>query len=77
MKMSKWKAKCCPRCGGDIFLDIDEYSWVDHCLQCGYVRTRVGQSCPVCHDEMVFDADDYKCNTCGHVSKALERKEVW
>ena len=31
-----WKFKGCPRCGGDIYLDQDESSWYEHCLQCGY-----------------------------------------
>jgi ribosomal protein S27AE len=75
--MPKWKAKSCPRCGGDIFLDIDEHSWIDHCLQCGYVRTRSGEPCPLCHEEMVYEADGYKCIQCGHTSKAPVRKEVW
>ena len=35
--MPKWKLKDCPRCGGDIFMDIDENGWLGHCLQCGYV----------------------------------------
>jgi len=31
-----WKFKSCPKCGGDIFLDSDQYGWFEHCLQCGY-----------------------------------------
>lgn len=26
--------KTCPRCGGDLFYDLDERSW--WCLQCGH-----------------------------------------
>lgn len=33
-----WKLKRCPRCGGDIFLDKDQYTWYMQCLQCGYLR---------------------------------------
>ncbi len=35
--MPRWKLKDCPRCGGDIFMDIDENGWLGHCLQCGYM----------------------------------------
>jgi ribosomal protein S27AE len=35
--MPRWKLKECPRCGGDIFMDIDENGWLGHCLQCGYM----------------------------------------
>jgi ribosomal protein S27AE len=34
--MANWKLKCCPRCGGDVFMDTDEGDWFAHCLQCGY-----------------------------------------
>jgi ribosomal protein S27AE len=33
-----WKFRSCPRCGGDIFLDSEEHTWFEHCLQCGYAR---------------------------------------
>ncbi len=35
--MPRWKLKDCPRCGGDVFMDIDEGGWLGHCLQCGYM----------------------------------------
>ncbi len=35
--MPRWKLKDCPRCSGDIFMDIDENGWLGHCLQCGYM----------------------------------------
>jgi ribosomal protein S27AE len=35
--MPRWKLKDCPRCGGDVFMDIDENGWLGHCLQCGYM----------------------------------------
>lgn len=31
-----WKLKSCPRCGGDVFIDRDEYGWYEQCLQCSY-----------------------------------------
>lgn len=31
-----WRLKSCPRCGGDTYIDKDEYSWHERCLQCGY-----------------------------------------
>ena len=34
--MTKWKAKGCPRCGGDMFMDRDMDSWYQQCLQCSY-----------------------------------------
>ena len=27
--------KICPKCGGNIFIDKDIYSWYEECLQCG------------------------------------------
>jgi ribosomal protein S27AE len=36
--MVTWKLRSCPRCGGDLFLDRDIYSWYEQCVQCGYVR---------------------------------------
>lgn len=35
--MVTWKIKSCPRCGGDMFLDMDRDKYLDHCLQCGYL----------------------------------------
>ena len=26
----------CPRCGGKLITDRDEYGWFQDCLQCGY-----------------------------------------
>jgi hypothetical protein len=28
----------CSRCGGNIFLDSDQYGWFEHCLRCGHTR---------------------------------------
>jgi len=30
-----WRLKGCQRCGGDVFIDKDEYGWYQECLQCG------------------------------------------
>ena len=34
--MAIWKLKGCPRCGGDLYLDNDEYDWYETCLQCSF-----------------------------------------
>ena len=34
--MAMWKLSKCPRCGGNIFLDIDIDGWFEECLQCSY-----------------------------------------
>lgn len=39
--MVMWKIKSCPRCGGDMFLDIDIDACFDHCLQCGYLLEKL------------------------------------
>jgi hypothetical protein len=27
----------CPKCGGNVYLDVDiEYGWVEQCLQCSF-----------------------------------------
>lgn len=41
-----WKIKECPKCRGDMFVDIDEDGMFNHCLQCGYVGN-IESSCPV------------------------------
>jgi hypothetical protein len=32
------ESKKCPKCGGDMYIDVDEDVWFDHCLQCGFMR---------------------------------------
>jgi hypothetical protein len=32
------KLKGCPKCGGDVRIDHDEYGWFEQCIQCGYTR---------------------------------------
>ena len=29
--------KRCPRCNGNLFVELDE-KWQTHCLQCGYIH---------------------------------------
>ena len=31
-----WRLKSCPRCGGDTYINKDDYGWHEQCLQCGY-----------------------------------------
>lgn len=33
-----WRSKNCPKCGGDIFLEMDctDGEWYEYCLQCSY-----------------------------------------
>jgi len=70
--MAMWKARSCPKCGGDIFLDIDEDTWFDHCLQCGYICRRANAECPECGSEMYFNMGRYYCRHCGHISELRE-----
>lgn len=68
--MVMWKMRGCPKCGGDIFLDIDGNTLLDHCLQCGYVNPKPKEVCPHCSLEMITDKyeDDefYYCIKCGY-----------
>jgi len=51
----RWKLKDCPRCGGDIFMDIDENGWLGHCLQCGYMgRAAARMPEPLVREVAVF-----------------------
>jgi len=71
--MVMWKAKGCPKCGGDIFLDIDEHIWFDHCLQCGYIRPSSDIECPQCGCDIVIDkyggSKRYQCSHCGYTGE--------
>jgi ribosomal protein S27AE len=66
--MAMWRAKSCPKCSGDTFLDIDEDTWFDHCLQCGYMGVKSKVVCPNCGDEMRLKDVSYLCRHCGHIS---------
>ena len=71
--MVMWKAKGCPKCGGDIFLDIDEDIWFDHCLQCGYMGISSDMVCPQCGCEILLEkagsSKFYYCSHCGHTDE--------
>ena len=30
------KLNGCPRCGGAVLIDRDQYGWYEQCLNCGY-----------------------------------------
>jgi hypothetical protein len=32
----------CPKCGGNMFLDMDSFGWYEQCLQCGF-SSHLGQ----------------------------------
>lgn len=27
----------CPKCGGSVYLDSDQFGWYEQCLQCGFI----------------------------------------
>lgn len=29
--------KSCPKCGGDMLVDKDQYGWYEQCMQCGFL----------------------------------------
>ena len=36
MNMVRWKFKSCPRCGGDMYLEVDTEGWFWDCVLCGF-----------------------------------------
>ena len=32
------RLKSCPRCKGDLVLDLDQWGLYEQCIQCGYLR---------------------------------------
>ncbi len=38
MQRGVFLGKKCPKCGGNVYLDIDEQDWYEECLQCSYIR---------------------------------------
>jgi len=34
--MVRWRVKGCPRCGGDMYLEIEVGGWSWDCLLCGF-----------------------------------------
>ena len=73
-----WKTNSCLKCGGDVFLDIDEDIWFDHCLQCGYMRINQDLTCPQCDCNMLIDIDKdgisqfYHCSQCGYIVESYD-----
>lgn len=37
MQKSGFVARKCPKCGGSVYLDSDQFGWFEQCLQCGLV----------------------------------------
>lgn len=74
--MVMWRTKSCPRCGGDIFIDVEDNTLFDHCLQCSYMRPRLSQPCPECGFGMYCESAGGRkylhCSNCGH-SVELQR----
>jgi len=32
------KLKGCPRCKGDVVVELDQFGWYEECIQCGYLH---------------------------------------
>ncbi|HAS05089.1 MAG TPA: hypothetical protein DCR71_04995 [Dehalococcoidia bacterium] len=68
--MVMWKAKKCPKCGGDMYIDVDENIWFDHCLQCGYMKNITEVLCSKCGELVSVNTDGsnqcYYCEKCGN-----------
>lgn len=32
------KLKGCPRCKGDVVVELDQWGWYEECIQCGYLH---------------------------------------
>ncbi len=32
------KLKGCPRCKGDVIVEVDQWGWYENCIQCGYLH---------------------------------------
>jgi hypothetical protein len=32
------RLKSCPRCRGDLALELDHWGWYEQCIQCGYLH---------------------------------------
>ncbi len=67
--MVMWKAKKCPKCNGDMYVDFDEDMWFDHCLQCGYMKSLSQVSCARCGGVINVNPDENNqschCENCG------------
>lgn len=36
-----FKLERCPKCGGNVHVDRDEYGWFVECIMCGYMQDLV------------------------------------
>lgn len=74
--MVMWKAKVCPKCGGDMYIDIDEDIWFDHCLQCGYMRALTQVLCSMCGELITVNTEENNhscnCERCGYNAKLCQ-----
>ena len=32
------RLKGCPRCKGDLVVEVDQWGWYEECIQCGYLH---------------------------------------
>lgn len=32
------RLKSCPKCGGDVRIDRDQYGWYEQCIQCAHIQ---------------------------------------
>jgi len=71
--MAMWRMRSCPKCGGDLYLDVEGDVWFDHCLQCGYMQPKPVITCPYCGMGMVIEEQKgskfYYCSSCGFKSE--------
>ncbi|MFC1917814.1 hypothetical protein ACFLXH_04085 [Chloroflexota bacterium] len=47
------REKSCPKCKGDLWLDLDEYGWYEQCIMCGYLCSLEGLTYVCGVEEMV------------------------
>ncbi|HEX79203.1 MAG TPA: hypothetical protein G4O19_03495 [Dehalococcoidia bacterium] len=71
--MVMWRIKSCPRCGGDIYVDIEGDILFDHCLQCSYMSPSKDAPCPRCGSGLHIDPDKWEnylyCDICGYSTR--------
>jgi len=36
--LARLRLKGCPRCKGDIVVEVDQWGWYEECIQCGYLQ---------------------------------------
>jgi ribosomal protein S27AE len=47
---NKTQKKRCPRCGGNIFIDVDVYGTFEHCFKCGHIQDLANVRKPMAKD---------------------------